>query len=125
MNRRKDGELYEEEMTIAPVRDSTGAITDFIAFKQDVTERNRAREELLFKTAVLGGAVGGDAGRDSGGGCGGSDRFCEPAFLCDPGDFRGSTAAQGGRGDAGAIRREGGRLRSVCGEGAVSLRASG
>jgi PAS domain S-box-containing protein len=55
MNRRKDGELYEEEMTIAPVRDSTGAITDFIAFKQDVTERNRAREELLFKTAVLGG----------------------------------------------------------------------
>jgi two-component system sensor histidine kinase/response regulator len=53
INRRKDGTLYEEEMTIAPVRDTTGAITDFIAFKQDVTERNRAREELLFKTAVL------------------------------------------------------------------------
>jgi len=53
INRRRDGTDYEEEMTIAPVRDGTGAITDFIAFKQDVTERNRAREELLFKTAVL------------------------------------------------------------------------
>jgi PAS domain S-box-containing protein len=53
INRRKDGTLYEEGMTIAPVRDTTGVITDFIAFKQDVTERNRAREELLFKTAVL------------------------------------------------------------------------
>ena len=53
VNRRKDGTLYEEEMTIAPVRNAAGTTTDFIAFKADVTERNRARQELLFKTALL------------------------------------------------------------------------
>jgi PAS domain S-box-containing protein len=46
INRRKDGSLYIEEMTITPVRDSAGAITNFIAIKQDVTERKRAEEEI-------------------------------------------------------------------------------
>jgi two-component system sensor histidine kinase/response regulator len=40
-NKRKDGVLYEEEMTITPVRAGGGAITHFVAVKQDVTERNR------------------------------------------------------------------------------------
>lgn len=38
-NRRKDGQLYSEEMTITPVRDAQGEITHFIAIKQDVTEQ--------------------------------------------------------------------------------------
>ena len=45
-NRRKDGTLYIEEMTITPVRDSSGVITNFIAVKHDVTERKRAEEAL-------------------------------------------------------------------------------
>jgi PAS domain S-box-containing protein len=53
VNRRKDGTLYTEEMTITPVRSDTGAITHFIAIKQDVTARKRAEEELLLKTALL------------------------------------------------------------------------
>ena len=46
INRRKDGMLYREEMTIAPVRDSSGAITNFVATKQDITQRKRAEEAL-------------------------------------------------------------------------------
>lgn len=46
VNRRKDGNLYWEEMTIAPVRSREGAITHFVAIKQDVTARNQAREAL-------------------------------------------------------------------------------
>ncbi|MBX3026125.1 PAS domain S-box protein [bacterium] len=45
VNRRKDGSLYTEEMTITPVRGDGDAITHFIAVKQDVTERQRAEEE--------------------------------------------------------------------------------
>jgi PAS domain S-box-containing protein len=46
VNKRKDGGLYTEEMTIAPVMDATGAITQFIAVKQDITERQRAEQEI-------------------------------------------------------------------------------
>jgi PAS domain S-box-containing protein len=45
-NRRKNGELYVEEMTITPVHDGGGRITNFIAIKQDITERKRAEEAL-------------------------------------------------------------------------------
>ncbi len=42
VNRRKDGSTYSEEMTITPVTDqNTGAITHFIAIKQDITSRKR------------------------------------------------------------------------------------
>jgi nitrogen fixation negative regulator NifL len=46
VNRRKDGTLYEEEMTITPIRDEAGAITHFVAIKQDVTDRNRVEAAL-------------------------------------------------------------------------------
>jgi PAS domain S-box-containing protein len=38
-NRRKDGSEYVEEMTITPVRGADGEIAQYIAIKQDVTER--------------------------------------------------------------------------------------
>lgn len=46
VNRRKDGTLYEEEMTITPVPDEAGKITHFIAIKQDVTERKKAERAM-------------------------------------------------------------------------------
>lgn len=46
VNRRKDGSLYSEQMTITPVKDETGAITNFIAVKLDISERKQAEEEL-------------------------------------------------------------------------------
>lgn len=60
INRRKDGSRYTEEMTITPVLDGTGNNSNFIAIKQDVTERNKVQEALrvsetryrrLFETA--------------------------------------------------------------------------
>jgi PAS domain S-box-containing protein len=52
-NRRKDGSLYIEEMTITPVRSADGAIARYIAIKQDVSERKQAEAELRWKTAFL------------------------------------------------------------------------
>jgi PAS domain S-box-containing protein len=45
-NRRKDGSLYVEEMTITPLRNADGVIARYIAIKQDITERKRAEEAL-------------------------------------------------------------------------------
>lgn len=47
VNKRKDGSLYTEEMTITPVKESDGTIAHFIAIKQDVTERKRAEEKSI------------------------------------------------------------------------------
>jgi len=47
VNRRKDGELYHEDMTITPLRNPHGEITNFIAIKQDVTERKNLEAQLL------------------------------------------------------------------------------
>jgi diguanylate cyclase (GGDEF)-like protein/PAS domain S-box-containing protein len=63
INRRKDGELYTEEMTVTPVTSQSGEITHFVAIKQDVTDRKRVAEALclaeekyraIFEDAVVG-----------------------------------------------------------------------
>jgi PAS domain S-box-containing protein len=43
INRRKDGSLYNEEMTITPVMDAQGKVTHFIAVKQDITEHKMSK----------------------------------------------------------------------------------
>jgi PAS domain S-box-containing protein len=45
-NKRKDGTLYQEEMTITPVRSKDGKITHFVAVKQDITERKEAEDRM-------------------------------------------------------------------------------
>ena len=46
INRKKSGDLYHEEMTIAPVLDELGDIINFVAIKHDVTDQVRANERL-------------------------------------------------------------------------------
>ena len=46
INRRKDGILYEEEATISPVRDATGAIVNYVAVKRDVTREAQLEEQI-------------------------------------------------------------------------------
>ncbi len=46
INRRKDGSLYAQDLTIAPVRDADGRIAHFVGVGQDVTEHKRAEETL-------------------------------------------------------------------------------
>jgi len=57
VNRRKDGSVYPEEMTITPVRDSAGAITHFIAIKQDITVPKLADEAMRTNKARLSDAM--------------------------------------------------------------------
>jgi diguanylate cyclase (GGDEF)-like protein/PAS domain S-box-containing protein len=53
INRRKDGGLYHEEMTITPVCGSAKQVTHFVAVKQDITERKRIEQGTLFQNALL------------------------------------------------------------------------
>jgi len=46
VNRRKDGTLYHDEMTITPVRGKSGEIAHFVALKQDITARKISEEHL-------------------------------------------------------------------------------
>ncbi len=45
INRRKNGTLYNEEQTITPVLNEGGQIINFIAIKEDVTQRKQAETE--------------------------------------------------------------------------------
>jgi diguanylate cyclase (GGDEF)-like protein/PAS domain S-box-containing protein len=63
VNRRKDGTLTPEEMTITPVALQPGNVTHFIAINQDITERIQAEEAVreaeekyraIFRDAVVG-----------------------------------------------------------------------
>ncbi|MDR3797842.1 MAG: PAS domain S-box protein [Terracidiphilus sp.] len=53
INRRKDGSYYDEEIRIAPVRDSAGAATCYIAIKHDVTEQRAAQNAQAFLAAIV------------------------------------------------------------------------
>jgi diguanylate cyclase (GGDEF)-like protein len=46
VNRRKDGSLYHEEMTITPMLDNDGKIDHFVAIKQDITERKQMEDVI-------------------------------------------------------------------------------
>ncbi len=46
-NRRKNGELYYEESHIAPVKDSRGVVTHYVAVKTEITERKAMEAQLL------------------------------------------------------------------------------
>lgn len=47
LNKRKDGTLYSEEMTITPIRDEDSKITHFVAIKQDVSERRELEKAIV------------------------------------------------------------------------------
>jgi PAS domain S-box-containing protein len=63
VNRRKDGRLYTEELTVTPVRGPAGEIHQLIAVQQDVSERKRIEEQLLQaqKMEAVGRLAGGVA----------------------------------------------------------------
>ena len=46
LNRRKDGSLYHEEMTITPILNDAGEVVNYLAVKEDVTSIHQAREAL-------------------------------------------------------------------------------
>ena len=46
INCRKDGTEYIEEVTISPVRQADGRITNYLAIKEDITEKKRNEEHI-------------------------------------------------------------------------------
>ena len=51
VNKRKNGELYTEEMTITPLLSDEGEINNFIAIKQDITQQDRMQllQNILYR----------------------------------------------------------------------------
>ncbi len=47
INKKKNGDLYHEEMTITPVFDDGHKISHFVAIKQDISERKQLEEVLI------------------------------------------------------------------------------
>ncbi len=77
LNRRKNGELYWDSITISPVRDEQGKLVNFVAIQEDITFRKAAEEKLLLNAHILNSVSEGVAVTDS------QQRFCfiNPAFT--------------------------------------------
>ncbi|MEJ2660466.1 MAG: PAS domain S-box protein [Desulfobacteraceae bacterium] len=62
-NRKKNGELFREQATIAPVRDADNAITHYVAVKEDITERKKLEAQFrqVQKLEAIGLLAGGIA----------------------------------------------------------------
>ncbi len=52
-NRRKDGRLYWESISISPVFDEQGVVTHFVAVQEDITERKWADQEIHAREQQL------------------------------------------------------------------------
>jgi diguanylate cyclase (GGDEF)-like protein/PAS domain S-box-containing protein len=80
-NRRKNGTLYTEEMSITPVRTERGEITHFVGIKQDITSRMHAAQELRDRESklrlILESTAEAIYGIDLKGRC----TFCNPACI--------------------------------------------
>ena len=52
-NYRRDGELFWNEVTIAPLRDERGTVTHYVGFQRDVTRRKQAERAATERAARI------------------------------------------------------------------------
>ena len=69
-NRRRNGDLYDEDQTISPIRDASGTVTHFVSTGRDITHRRRTQEavqrlntQLEREAARVAGVLHDDAGQ--------------------------------------------------------------
>ena len=68
INRRKDGSLFSEEGVISPIRDSSGAMTSYVAVKRDVTHERALEErsvQIIRERALIADTIRGIGPRDT------------------------------------------------------------
>jgi diguanylate cyclase (GGDEF)-like protein/PAS domain S-box-containing protein len=53
VNRRKDGSLYVEQATVAPLTDAGGQTTHYLGIKQDITAHKEAEKTLRLAASVM------------------------------------------------------------------------
>jgi len=53
VNRRKDGSLYVEQTTVAPLTDAGGQTTHYLGIKQDITAHKEAEKALRLAASVM------------------------------------------------------------------------
>ena len=46
LNKKKNGELYWELATISSIKSNDGSITNYLAVKEDITERRRVEQKI-------------------------------------------------------------------------------
>ncbi|HET6272935.1 MAG TPA: PAS domain S-box protein, partial [Bacteroidota bacterium] len=63
LNKKKNGELYWEFASLSPIKDESGAITHFLAVKEDITERKSLEQQFrqVQKLESIGTLAGGVA----------------------------------------------------------------
>ncbi|MBV5312351.1 MAG: PAS domain S-box protein [Prolixibacteraceae bacterium] len=47
INRKKNGEFYWEEISISPIHNSAGEVVNYMAIKQDISQRKLAEQEIM------------------------------------------------------------------------------
>jgi PAS domain S-box-containing protein len=62
-NKKKNGELYWESATISPIKDASGKTTNYLAVKEDITEKKSLHAQLLRSQRIesIGTLAGGVA----------------------------------------------------------------
>ena len=58
INKKKNGEFYWEAVSITPVIGENGIVTNYLAIKQDITQRKQSEKEILELNATLEKKVG-------------------------------------------------------------------
>jgi PAS domain S-box-containing protein len=63
INRKKNGQLFEEETSVSPVRDSVGQIVNYVAVKHDITKQIQLETQVRHsqKVDAIGQLAGGVA----------------------------------------------------------------